>query len=136
MRVNKILETCLYVSDLDEARWFYNEILGLKVFSSEENRHVFFRCGEAMLLLFSPDETQKPGQDVPSHGARGAGHVAFAIEQKEYRLWNDHLIEKKVTLEKEIEWPDGGKSIYFRDPSGNSVELATLQTWGIKQPLD
>jgi hypothetical protein len=36
-----------------------------------------------------------------------------------------------VTVEKEVEWPRGGKSLYFRDPAGNSVELVTPGVWGL-----
>lgn len=132
MRVKKVLEISLYVRDLDAARKFYSEILGLREFSSEKGRHVFFRCGEAMFLLFNPHKTRESGQNVPSHGAEGAGHVAFSITEKEYPDWMNHLLGKGVAIEKEIEWPGGGKSIYFRDPSGNSVELATPQTWRMK----
>jgi len=132
MQVKKVLETSLYVRDLDAARKFYSEILGLKEFSSEKKRHVFFRCDEAMFLLFNPHKTRESDQNVPSHGAEGAGHVAFSIAEQEYQDWKNYLSEKGVVIEKEVEWPGGGKSIYFRGPSGNSIELATPQTWGMK----
>jgi catechol 2,3-dioxygenase-like lactoylglutathione lyase family enzyme len=132
MQVSKVIETSLYVRDLDASRKFYSEILGLKEFSSEKNRHVFFRCGDAMFLLFNPHKTRESGQNVPSHGAEGAGHVAFSVAEKEHSDWKNYLLEKGVVIEKEIQWPGGGKSIYFRDPSGNSIELVTPQTWGMK----
>lgn len=37
--------------------------------------------------------------------------------------WRQHLQTNDVLIEAEVEWPPGGKSIYFRDPAGNSVEL-------------
>ena len=131
MKINKILETCLYVNDLEEAKEFYTQVLGLEVFSQMENRHLFFRCGGQMFLLFNPEETsiRRPGWVVPTHGARGPGHIAFRIPQSEIPDWRRVLKERKVDIEVEIDWPRGGHSIYFRDPAGNSVELATEGTW-------
>ncbi|MCH8127682.1 VOC family protein [candidate division KSB1 bacterium] len=130
MKVNQILETCLYVDDLDAAKDFYTVVLGLKVYSRSENRHLFFRCGNQMLLLFNPGETSKKITEVPVHGANGPGHVAFQIKASEISAWRDHLKQNDVEIESEIDWPKGGYSIYFRDPAGNSLELASVGIWG------
>ena len=130
MKVDRILETCLYVDDLNAAEKFYRRILGVESFSRVNNRHVFFRCGESMLLLFNPLETAKSSGDVPTHGAHGPGHVAFAIAPDQLDLCRRQLHENGIAIETEITWPSGGQSIYFRDPAGNSVELATAQVWG------
>ena len=130
MKVDRILETCLYVDDLNAAEKFYRRILGVESFSRVNNRHVFFRCGESMLLLFNPLETAKSSGDVPTHGAHGPGHVAFAIAPDQLDLCRRQLHENGIAIETEITWPSGGRSIYFRDPAGNSVELATAQVWG------
>ncbi|HRV93015.1 MAG TPA: VOC family protein [Anaerolineae bacterium] len=130
MKVDRILETCLYVDDLNAAEKFYRRILGVESFSRVNNRHVFFRCGESMLLLFNPLETAKSSGDVPTHGAHGPGHVAFAIAPNQIDLCRRQLQENGIAIETEITWPSGGRSIYFRDPAGNSVELATAQVWG------
>ena len=130
MKVDRILETCLYVDDLNAAEKFYRRILGVESFSRVNNRHVFFRCGESMLLLFNPLETAKSSGDVPTHGAHGPGHVAFAIAPDQIDLCRRQLQENGIAIETEITWPSGGQSIYFRDPAGNSVELATAQVWG------
>lgn len=133
MQVGRILETCLYVDDLDAAEDFYSRILGLKVVSREGNRHLFFRCGEAMFLLFNPVETAEPGNDVPPHGAQGAGHVAFQVLAPDIPDWKTHLELEGIDIEHVIEWPGGGRSLYFRDPSGNSVELVCPEVWGLQQ---
>ncbi len=129
MQVESVLETCLYVNDLSAAEEFYVRVLGLNVHSRVAGRHVFFRCGEGMLLLFNPEATAQPGGEVPVHGAHGAGHVAFAVPDECIASWREHLAANGVPIEAEITWPSGGRSIYFRDPSGNSLELATPQTW-------
>ncbi len=86
-----------------------------------------------MLLIFNPDKTMELGKDVPAHGSFGEGHVAFSISEAELNTWRDYLTSKGVEIETEITWPGGGKSIYFRDPANNSIELATPQTWKIAQ---
>lgn len=131
MKIEGVLETCLYVNDLGAAEEFYANILGLPIFSREGNRHVFFRCGEAMFLLFNPDETIQSDEIVPRHGARGQGHVAFAVPEASLGGWREHFQQHGVEIEEEVAWPNGGRSLYVRDPAGNSVELATRQIWNL-----
>jgi len=129
MKARRILETCLYVDDLEKAQEFYEQVFGLELYGKVEGRHVFFRCGHGMFLLFNPVRTAQPSGPVPAHGSQGAGHAAFAMSREEIPGWREHLIKVGVAIEKEIAWPSGGYSIYLRDPAGNSVELATPQTW-------
>jgi catechol 2,3-dioxygenase-like lactoylglutathione lyase family enzyme len=129
MQVRYVLETCLYVDDLAAAEAFYRDVLGLEFASRQPDRHVFFRCGGRMLLLFNPAESEKEGQELPAHGARGPGHVAFAAAPEEIPAWRTHLESRGVTIEREIAWPSGGASLYFRDPAGNSLEIATPEIW-------
>lgn len=131
MRAEKILETCLYARDLARAEEFYTKVLGLPVVSREQGRHVFFRCGEAMFLVFNPERSLEENGVVPPHGARGSCHVAFRMAAAEVEKWRRHLAAHGVAIEKELHWPNGGHSLYFRDPAGNSVELASPQTWGL-----
>lgn len=126
-----ILETALYASDLDAAEVFYRDVLGLSFDSKAVGRHVFFRCGDTMLLVFNPAATAVKAGDVPVHGARGPGHVAFAVEDGRFEPWLDRLEEHGVEIEASMSWPGGGRSIYFRDPGGNSIELTTPSIWGI-----
>lgn len=132
MNVQGVLETAIYVDDLEGAAAFYRDLLGLEVFASEAPRHVFFRCGNAMLLLFHSDEALK-GDDVPAHGARGPQHVCFRVADAELDQWIEHLRIHGVTIETIHSWPRGGRSLYFRDPAGNSVELAPPDNWGIAE---
>ncbi len=129
MQARCVLETCLYVDDLEAAERFYRDVLGLAFASRQPGRHVFFRCGGQMVLLFNPAESGKAGQELPPHGTRGAGHVAFSATHDEIASWRDHLERRGVTIEAEVDWPGGGKSLYFRDPGGNSLEIATPEIW-------
>jgi catechol 2,3-dioxygenase-like lactoylglutathione lyase family enzyme len=129
---SRILETALYAPDLDAAEAFYAGILGLERAARAGDRHVFFRLAEAMLLVFNPAETERPptGLPVPPHGARGPGHVAFAATGDEIDRWRSRLEAAGVAIEADFTWPGGARSLYVRDPAGNSVELAEPRLWG------
>ena len=135
MKAVQVLETCLYVNDLVRAERFYADVLGLEFVSRQEGRHVFFRCGQAMVLLFNPlasrVENSHDGLQIPTHGAVGPGHVAFAASTADLPAWIAHLEAHSTPIERTIDWPGGGRSLYFRDPAGNSLELATPQIWGL-----
>lgn len=136
MHIAGVLESCLYAKDLDDAERFYAEVLGLEVFSRAEGRHVFFRCGAGVFLLFNPEhtstnETSVGGAPIPLHGAKGAGHLAFSVPEEELPAWRERLESAGVEIESDVAWPGGGRSIYVRDPAGNSIELATPKIWGL-----
>ena len=136
MTPSAILESALYVDDLDAAERFYREVLGLSVIARAPGRHVFFRCGDGVLLLFIAEATKVPPAPggrfpVPPHGTTGDGHLCFAATAAEIDAWRKRLVKAGVAIEAEVEWPKGGRSIYFRDPSGNSLEFAEPRIWGI-----
>lgn len=131
-----ILESALYVTDLDAAERFYGDILGLEPLGKVEGRHLFFRCGPGVLLIFNAEATRiPPAPDarlkVPPHGAVGEGHLCFAATADEIERWKAHLQAENIAVESEFEWPQGGRSIYIRDPSGNSIEFAEPRIWGL-----
>jgi catechol 2,3-dioxygenase-like lactoylglutathione lyase family enzyme len=133
MKPSTILETVLYAEDLAAAEAFYRGVLGLEVYAKADGRQVFFRCGGQMLLIFDPRATAKgsanPRLPVPRHGAHGPGHVCFAASAAEIDAWKTHLAADGIAIEADFEWPGGGRSIYFRDPAGNSVEFAEPRIW-------
>ena len=129
-----VLETSLYADDLHRAEAFYSTVLDLELDSKEDGRHLFFRCGHAMLLIFNPKVTAHQTGPVPPHGATGPGHVAFSVDASDLEGWIEQIERRGVEVEARIDWPGGGRSIYFRDPAGNSLELTTPQIWGFEVP--
>lgn len=122
-------EAALYVDDLATAERFWRR-LGLQLMGRKPGRHVFFRAGRDMLLLFDAGATAG-GEGVPAHGATGPGHVALDVPDTDaLEAWREHLDLAGVDVEHEEEWPTGGRSLYFRDPAGNSIELITRGSWG------
>ncbi len=125
----KILETGLYTKDLEASEKFFVEVLGLRVVAKKEGRHVFFKYGDSAIVMFDPSQTDVEGGFVPRHGAQGPGHMAFGVTSEELQEWKDRLIKHKVQIEKELEWEDGSKSIYFRDPGDNLLEFIEQKYW-------
>ena len=135
MRATRILETVIYARDIAAARDFYEKVIGLTFYSEAEGRFVFFRCGDQMLLIFNPDITsrQSTGSGPPPHGTAGAGHVCFRSTASQLVEWRQHLEAHALAIETVIDWPRGGRSIYCRDPAGNSVEFAEGAIWGFAE---
>lgn len=133
MKVQDILETCLCVGDLAAAERFYADVLGLVLHDRQAGRHVFFRCGERMFLLFNSQASSQSDGKIPPHGTSGPGHACFAARQEELAAWQTHLRSHGVPIEAVVEWPGGSQSIYFRDPAGNCLEIATPRIWGLPE---
>jgi len=124
-----IFETVLYAENLAAAERFYRDVIGLEVIERGELLAAF-RCGGAVLLIFDPRKSALPGRDIPSHGTSGNGHIAFAAKPEQLDAWRNNLRQAGVVIEQEILWPQGGCSLYFRDPAGNVIELAPPTLWG------
>jgi len=124
-----IFETVLYAEDLSAAERFYHDAVGLEVIQRTDFL-LAFRCRGGVLLVFDPRKTAVPGRGLPKHGASGPSHVAFGARPEELEGWRARLREAAIPIESEIEWPEGGRSLYFRDPAGNVVELAPPTLWG------
>jgi catechol 2,3-dioxygenase-like lactoylglutathione lyase family enzyme len=132
-RVRRVLETAVYCDDLAKTVEFYKAVLALDPMLAAE-RVVAFDAGEGtVLLLFQrgasdlPFET--PGGLVPGHVSTGPAHFAFAVDTEDVSGWLDRLNALRIPIESRVDWPRGGHSIYFRDPDGRSVELATPGVW-------
>ncbi len=132
----RVLETVLYARNLGAIEDFYRLVLGLEPSSKSEGRQVFYRLGDQMLLFFNPLATSRaPAEDaarpVPPHGADGEGHVGVGATADDLSKWRERLEQHGIALEADFEWPGGGRSIYFRDPAGNSIEFAEPRIWGL-----
>lgn len=125
MRPRRVYETVVYATDLDAARAFYRDVLNLR----EVEEGVFRLDDEAVLLLFDPTRSSQPGRPVPSHGPTGAIHVAFSVGEGELDAWTERFQASGVELEQDKEWGRGARSLYVRDPAGNSVELVEGDLW-------
>jgi len=135
MKIKKVIETCIYSSDLESMKKFYAGILGLSVIQEERDKLIFLRAGNSMILIFNPTRTLSDNGGLPCHGALtppSSIHFAMEIEEQEYHASKQILVSNNIDIEKEVSWNKDVKSIYFRDPAGNLVELITPGGWPVE----
>lgn len=137
-RLSGVMETSLYVADLDRAAAFYRDLFGLETFVQDRRMAALGLPGGAVLLLFAAGATDAPspapasspgGTVIPAHGGSGALHLCFAVPWGELAAWERYLAGAGIAVESRVRWPRGGSSVYFRDPDGHSIELATPGLW-------
>jgi catechol-2,3-dioxygenase len=128
-----VLETVLYVDAFERACPFYEQLLGLNSLYRDQRLCAYDVGGRSVLLLFlrghSLQTVKLPDGTIPPHDGHGPGHIAFSIAAAELATWQARLAEAGVAIEGRTQWPRGGESIYFRDPDGHLVELATPGLW-------
>lgn len=128
-----VLETGLYVDEMPRARAFYESVLALRPMFVDERVAAYPAGPASVLLLFQRGTTgvpaPLPGGVIPPHDGAGRLHYAFSIAAEHLEPWRTRLAAHGVAIEGEVRWPKGGHSLYFRDPDGHLVELATPGLW-------
>ncbi len=131
--IQSVVETALYFDDLPAAVAFYRDVLRLRVMSANDRLVSLDAGGGTVLLLFRRGATvagvRWPGGSIPPHDGAGPLHLALGVEREHLDAWARWLGTRGVTIESEVHWDRGGRSVYFRDPAGHSVELVTPGTW-------
>lgn len=132
-RLARIVETALYVDDLERAATFYESVLGCERMVSTQTLRAYDIGGENVLLLFrrgaSLATQPLPGGTIPPHDGAGPLHIGFAVAAADLPAWEERLNRHGVAVEGRMDWPRGGKSIYFRDPDGHLLELISPGLW-------
>jgi len=133
--VRGVLETALYVDDLARAAAFYADLFGFPQLFANDALIALDVASRDVLLLFKRGASAKtqvtPGGAIPPHDGHGPLHMAFSIEAGALAGWEERLTAKGVAIEGRMDWPLGGKSVYFRDPDANLLELVTPKVWEI-----
>ena len=126
-KVNGILESSLYVNDIERSTKFYRDLFGFNVVATGD-RLVALEAGKSQLLLLFK---KGASAQLPKGATDGDGelHLAFSISSEEFSDWKEMLIHRNIVIEEEKMWDYGGKSIYFRDPDRHLIELATPGVW-------
>jgi catechol 2,3-dioxygenase-like lactoylglutathione lyase family enzyme len=128
-KLNGVLETALYVEELSRSAAFYRSLFGFDEILSIDRLCALSVEGRQVLLLF-----KKGGSaDLPisAHDGSGQAHLAFAIPADALDAWEARLRQHGVAFEEKKIWERGGISLYFRDPDGHLLELATPGIWSI-----
>jgi catechol 2,3-dioxygenase-like lactoylglutathione lyase family enzyme len=128
-----ILETSVYVKDLERAHGFYSGVVGLKRMVAGERLAAYDAGPGETLLVFARgltvEDVETEGGTVPGHHSEGPSHFAFRIAADQLDPWRAHLAACGIALRSEVVWPAGGRSLYVDDPDGNVVEFAAPPLW-------
>ena len=132
-KVNRVLETSLYVADIDRSQAFYERLFGFTPMLRDHRMCALAVPGRQVLLLFKLGGSVQPSETpvgvIPPHDGHGRQHLCFSIDAADFDVWQSYLEESAVAIESRLEWPTGGSSLYFRDPDGHSIEVATPGLW-------
>lgn len=135
-RVGTVLETALYVEDLPRSIEFYGRVLGFSPASDPSYKRMCALnvTADQVLLLFkkggSVMPTVRPYGTIPPTDGDGSLHVAFSIPPDDFEVWQEWLTEFGLDMESVVSWPEGGRSLYFRDPDDHVIELKTSNWHG------
>jgi catechol 2,3-dioxygenase-like lactoylglutathione lyase family enzyme len=134
-RLTGILETAIYVDHLPQAIAFYKAIFDFDILEKDDGFCAFNVSNRQVLLLFQRGGSVKPvalpGGTIPPHDGNGPVHFAFSIPAESLMEWEGWLAKNNVVIESRMNWPRGGRSLYFRDPDQHVLELATPGLWAI-----
>ena len=124
------------VSDMERAREFYEEKLGLPV-SIDSGDNVQYRCGEGTLMhvYLSPEHAGKSTATLVGWGVDDVERVVDELTSKGVVF--EHYNEPGLkTNEKGIASFDGGAKVaYFKDPDSNTHSIAQAPSVADINPL-
>src|SRR4051812_49655839 len=130
MRLTGLHHVTAIVADLERTTAFYRDVLGLALVRERQNdddpgsRHFWFgdADGTPGTLVSFMEYAQL---DEARTGRGGVHHFAFAVDSaEELAAWRDYLRARDVPATEVLE-RGPFSSIYFRDPDGNLLEIAT-----------
>ena len=134
-KLDGILETAIHTEDMAKSRAFYEGVLGLAPIFSDHRLSAYAVAAHDVLLVFQKGTTAETvtlaSGIIPGHAGDGTLHVAFAIGKDQLDAWEMQLATHGITIEGRNDWSRGGRSIYFRDPDGHLLELATPGLWPV-----
>ena len=113
MRLTGIHHSSIVVTDMERARRFYREVLGLTEIerpANFTNPVRWFEVGDEHIHLIPSDQADA---DSPRH---------FALHVEDARAAREFLQSRGVAVE-EVEPIAGADRFFIQDPDGNRIEL-------------
>ncbi|MDT3249522.1 VOC family protein [Serratia sp. root2] len=133
LSIDRVIETVLYVRDIERADAFYQQVLQLPAMVANERFRAYNVGEQSVLLLFIEGDSLKgaryPEGYIPPHDGNGPLHIGLAVAKEQLPHWERHLTAHNIEIEGRMTWEHGGESIYFRDPDGHLLELVTPGIW-------
>ena len=131
--ITHVLESSLYARDLGVTSRFYAQVLHLRPLLETPRLVAFDSGNRSVLLVFQAGATERDVVTdegvIPGHDGEGRLHFALGIPAESLDDWRTELARHGVAIISETHWRRGGTSLYFHDPDGHVVELATPGLW-------
>ena len=103
----------LHVSDVERAKKFYTEVLGMTVYR-EDDGQVFMHAGQQGVALFEKERA------TPLKAGNYLNHLALNVASGDYETLKAELEKHGVAVSGR---PGQDRCIYFRDPDGHRLQL-------------
>lgn len=143
MPIKRVGHVVIKMRDLDAAKHFYRDILGMKITDEREDFGVFFRFDDYHhdIAVFKVNDDAA----APQHNQVGLAHIALVADSFDtVKAMYQRLKEHDVPI---VRTADHGitKSVYFQDPEGNELEIYCevaevdwhdVETIIVRDPLD
>ena len=113
IQVSGINHIVLHVRDVERAKKFYTELLGMTAYR-EDAEQVFLHAGQQGVALF------KKRGDTPLTTGNDLNHLALNVETGTYEALKGELERHGVTVSGR---PGEDRCIYFHDPDGHRLQL-------------
>jgi glyoxylase I family protein len=105
--------------DLASMKVFYHEVLGIPI-ERDWGNWIELRLGTVLLTL----RPRGRSYDGPKASGSAGVQLAFRLEPPEVDAWYAELLQKQVEiLEPPRDWDYGHRTLFFRDPEGNILEI-------------
>ena len=134
-----IIETALYVQDVTRSVEFYQRLFGFPLLHSSDRLTALRVTAGQVLLIMKKGASAEPNVlsfgVIPPSDAEGQQHVAFGVRPDQLGAWRETLQQYGVAIESTLDWPEGGQSLYFRDPDQHCIEVKTSNWDGEPLPF-
>lgn len=122
MLQHKTSNAIVAVSDLERARAFYTDTLGLEPAEQAMEGVLGYRTGDSLLVVY-PSENVRPGTGnaVAWNGGDDVEAIADALRAKGIAL--EEYPELGMRIERGVHKADGFAAIWFKDPDGNVLHV-------------
>jgi catechol 2,3-dioxygenase-like lactoylglutathione lyase family enzyme len=113
--------TVIFVRDMVAMRRFYEGILRFPLARELSPGWIDYQIGGNMLALARPSRTAK---DAPTPGGSASLQLAFKVAAPDVDRCADELVRHGIDLlEPPTNQPFGHRTLFFRDPDGNLLEV-------------
>lgn len=117
-RIRELSYVILLCENVGAMRAFYTDVMGFTIYRQEVD-WVELRVGSTLLTLRSR------GRDYDGKGADGASvQLAFRVAPDEVKDIEAYLVDKGADIVEPVtDKPFGHRTLFFRDPEGNILEI-------------